>query len=342
MDSLEINCLSTIDEVNKNAWNEVVTSSSLGCIYHRYDWIKSIEQSKSYQPLHVTVYKNGSLTGIFPNFVKPIPKTPLKRLVSIGVGHGGPIFKSDKELSFDRVFKRIQKVSGKLVIGHSISTLSRDYVMMDSKLEDFSYQPKLSICRFVLDIDRSWESILNSMKKSRRREVVEARSRNYEIRHEPLDEESLRLFYQDYEQMMGRVGGDAHPFSFFLNISKNMPENIKIVAVKVEDEVAGRHMYLMDHEEGVIHHHFSAVTSDNFEYKPSELIHAHMIDNSDDKFTRYDFGGTAPDFTDGLFKYKKAYGGETVPVLSWRKSFSTLLTGLFKIGKKGYKLRQNM
>ena len=46
MSNLKVEIYDSINDINKNQWNNIVEQSNLGSFFHRYDWIKSIEHGR--------------------------------------------------------------------------------------------------------------------------------------------------------------------------------------------------------------------------------------------------------------------------------------------------------
>ena len=83
MTNLKVEVHDSILDINKNQWNNLVEQSKLGSFFHRYEWLKAIEDGMGLEPRHIVVTKDESLVGIFPNFIHSIPKIPLRKLFSV-------------------------------------------------------------------------------------------------------------------------------------------------------------------------------------------------------------------------------------------------------------------
>ncbi|MFB6186827.1 MAG: GNAT family N-acetyltransferase, partial [Halobacteriaceae archaeon] len=159
------------------------------------------------------------------------------------------------------------------------------------------------------------------MDKDRRYNIRKAREQEYTVSECSFDRETLEEFYDHYEHTIERVDGIQYPFSFFKALSEQLPESVRLYRAEVDGMVVGYHLYLFDELQSTIIHSFSGVKSTNFEYYPSELIHSYIISGEYNNYNTYDFGRTIADRGDGLFKYKREYGGDVLATPVWRRPF---------------------
>ena len=78
MNNLKVEIIDTISNINKNKWNNLVEQSKLGSFFHRYEWLKAIEDEMGLEPRHIVVTKDEYPIGVFPNFIQHrFDSTPL-------------------------------------------------------------------------------------------------------------------------------------------------------------------------------------------------------------------------------------------------------------------------
>ena len=337
MSYLKVEVHKNICEINKDHWNNLVEQSKLGSFFHRYEWLKSIEQGKKLEGNHIIVMKDRNIVGILPNFVIGIKKTPFNQLASTVPGFGGPIIIGSEKEVLDIMLKTVSKICRKNIISHCITTLDFSYVRYNHYLIKNGYIPNLNYCRFIIYLNKNIVDIKSEMDKSKKSNLKKAHSNDFIIKDEKLDENNLKDFYKVYIKVMEKVGGDAHPLQFFLTLKNNLQERMKMFGVFVKKKQVGRHLYFLDKEQSSLHHFFSAIEESNFKYHPSELLHEYAIKwGINNNYKRYDFGGTGSKFNDGLFKFKEEFGGQVVPTLTWEKGYSHFRWTLFKIGRYIY------
>ena len=83
MNNLKVEIIDAISNINKNKWNNLVEQSKLGSFFHRYEWLKAIEDELGLEPRHILVTKDENFVGVFSNFIQKIPKAPIRKLFSV-------------------------------------------------------------------------------------------------------------------------------------------------------------------------------------------------------------------------------------------------------------------
>lgn len=334
---MQVDVHRSIDEVDAAQWNHVASTADLGSVFHRVEWLRAVEAGVHNRAIHAVVQKDGNPIAIFPNFTVDIGPTPFRRLISATPGFGGPAVLTDERAALEVLFDAVRDTCGGRIITHFVKPSSVANVRYQRFLERRGYQPSVPSCRFMLDLTQGWETIHERMDGSRRRALRQGREQSHEVTHAPVEEATLQAFYRDYEQVMERVGGDAHAWAFFRRLSA-LEEHVKVLALSVGGEPAGRLLFLLDAERGTMHYLFSAVTRDHFEYNASELLHAAAIRWAiNQEYERYDFGETAPDFEDGLFTFKERFGGQIVPTLAWECGCAPVRWQAFRAARALYR-----
>lgn len=338
MTRLNVEVHNTISTISKNQWNNVVEQSRLGSFFHRYEWLKAIEDGIGLNPRHIMVLKSGAPIGVFPNFITKIENTPFSRLVSSSPGFGGPLISTDENEVIDLMFSSISNICSGSIISHLIKALDSAYIRYGQYLEGIGYKPNLKNTRFIIDLNEKWENIKSNVGRGKKRKIKNAYTQNFEVKDEEINSININQFYEIYKRAMGRVNGVIHPQSFFNNLERTLSKRVKIFSAIVDGVDVGKHLYFIDDEQFSLHHFFSAVDESNFKYYPSELLHAHAIQwGIENGYKYYDFGGTSAHFNNGLFKFKEEFGGKAVPTLTWEKSYSRLRWSLFRTGVYLYK-----
>jgi predicted N-acyltransferase len=337
----------TIDAVDTNQWNNLVTQSALGSVFQRTEWLRAMEQCLGHEARHVVVWDDENPAGLCPNFmttarvpdsVPDIGENLVRECVSTpSPGFGGPVIVRKEEETFDLLVDTIADSCGPSVLSHYIKTLDMGYARYARRLHASGYDPYIGNCRFRLPLWRDLEDIEAIMHKDRRRNIREARDTDSTVeRLEDPTGETLADFYADYQAAMDRVDGSVIPRAFFETIFETFPERVAVYAARHDGDAVGYHVYVRDEEQATIHHLFAAVRAENFEHYPSELIHDHVIrENHGGSYRWYDFGDTGARFDDGLFKYKEQYGGDVVPTIIWERGQSPVWP-LYSTARKRY------
>ncbi|QCS41942.1 GNAT family N-acetyltransferase [Natrinema versiforme] len=335
--SLDVRKHSSIKPVNRNQWNQVVTQSDQGSVFHRYEWLRAIEDGTSLEPRHLHVSKKGNPIAILPNFVHRVGSTPIRRLVSVSPGSGGPVAMTDEEAAVERLVEGVSHLCSGLVAFNQLRMTYPESVRYHDFLKERGYRLTVRRCRFTLDLTRQWDRLSSEMHSSRRRAIEQGHDQEYEIVDEVLSETTLSEFYDNFSSVMDRVEGDGLPRSFFRALGE-FPERVTVFSLRVDGDRRGMIMVLLDDDRSTLHYQFSGITEDHFEYNASELLHEHAIKwGIEHGYETYDFRGTDPDFRDGLFRFKERFGGKAKPMLWWERGHPTPALPALNAGRTIYR-----
>lgn len=340
MAALDSEVIESIDEVNENQWNNIVSQTDQSTSFHRTGWLRAIEDGLEYEARHVVVRKKGNPVAICPNFVIPIvlPFDPpidltqvgLAQLSSVSLGFGGPVISADRDRSFERLFDTIEAMAGWTTIVHRLRILDPGHVQYAQKLRARGYRPVLSTCRHWLDLT-DYQQITDEMEKERRNEIRTASQYEPEIVEEEVTRDAMREFYAEYRKTMERIGGRTLPLAFFNALADHFSEHIEIFTARVDGTSVGSHVYLRDEEQDSMHHFFSGVDEDHFEYSAPTVIHDYALRwGIENEYATYDFGETSSDYGDGLFKYKQKFGTQIEPVYEWERALAPIRWGAYR------------
>lgn len=348
MTELQQTILETVTDANPNQWNNVVEQSDLGCLFHRYEWLRACEEALDLQARHVVVSKGNNPVAVLPNFVKPIfvhrwhhltTRLPVRRLVSIEPGTGGPVVTGDEEASLELLFDGMSDVNEPGVLYHSVITNDPGYVRYGKQFAREGYEANLVNCRFLLDLRDDWDDIRENMHKSRRQGLRRAEDADVDVRVVDPTPTSIREMYDAYVANMARIDVTTFQFAFFERLYELLDDRLKLFVAEVDGEELGRQLCLLDDERAAVHYYFSGIpTAEALDYHPAEALHAAAIRWASDRgYDYYDFGATGSDFTDGVFRFKHRFGADPVPSLMWQAGRSRVGWPAFKLARSLYR-----
>ena len=368
MSELETTVHRSIEEVNRNQWNNIVVHSETGSVFHRHEWLLAVERGLDHEPYHVVVRKNGNPVGLFPNFlteldlpslsavgeqlsIDSIPESvwsaaddlswedspSIKRLVSITPGYGGPVLTTSEEAGMELVLDAVDDIDD-TVLNHTIKAKETAFVRYNKLLSKRGYEPVLLDCRFEVPLSADIEEIVDEMDKERRKALRDARERDHDVDVVDLDAETIPETYRRYLIDIDRVDGEPHPEAFFEAIAAELGDRATVFVATVDGEEVGRYVCLLDEECSTLHYFFSAIgDSDNFAANPAELLHVHAMEWAKERgYDYYDFGSTGSDFRDGTFRFKEKFSGRLIPTLQWERGSSRLLWPAYKLARNSY------
>lgn len=349
MSRKEVHVHDSIAEVDENQWNNLVAQSETGSVFQRTQWLRTVEEGFDSDPKHVVVTQDGNVMGACPNFeveielpeaLSRLSQFAPRKAVSARPGFGGPITTSMDASIIDPLFEGIDLAIDDGVAYHQLNLLDQTYLGWAAYFQDRGYVPSVKSCRFVVDLNRDFERVRDRMSKDRRYNLRKGEEQEYRVVDDDVNRGTVESFHEKYARAMDRVGAEPLPRRFFVQLAERLGDNVQMFSLEVDGTRAGTHLYLLDNDRGAVHHYASAVEESDFEYYPSELLHAHAIKwGSDHGFDQYDFGETPADFTDGLYRYKKQFGGEPVPTLAWERGLSKGRWHLFRLGRWYYRQR---
>lgn len=316
---MESRVLDSITDVNETRWNTYVEQSDRGSVYYRSGWLKAVEEGYGHEARHVVVEEDGDLRGFFPLFRTRIGSTPFYQIgPGDNVGSSAPFVISSEAEVFDRLMDRARSLCSGRTVLHTIVAPSSDYMRYSVPLDGRAYYPRLLTCRFVLDLDRSWDEITSAMDQKGRRAMRKAAENGCEVRERTLTDDVLRRYYAKYRRHMDRVGGSAFPFRFIQSLRDSFPERLKFFTVFHDDAPVGTFPVLLDETRSTINGHFSAVERSDFEHRPAATFLRYLIEwGSENGYRRLNFGDSKAWWGDGSFRYKSKFGGAIRPVLRW-------------------------
>lgn len=335
MNKLELSTHNSIADFSAGQWNNVVRPSDTGSIFQSYEWISAFESVTTATPRHLVVKKGNNPVGICPGFIKPVADTPIRRYSSAAAGFGGPIVVGDEGAVLDRLLEGVNKICGGRTIGHIIKSSSQSHLKYAQQLYNAGYRPDLRNCRFEIQLTEGWEKLLENMDSSKRRTITKIDSNKYA--KESTLEGNVSEFYPRYEANLKRVDGDGLSKSHLTAIAESCGDIIKMLTAYKGDEIIGQFVFLIDDIRNTIQHFLSGINPENFSANPAEVLHKQMIQwGIDEDYDTYDFGGTAADFDDGIFRFKSEFGGKIMPTVKWKKGHSRIVWSLYQAAKRQY------
>lgn len=325
--------LDSITEINANQWDNLVSQTDGGCIFHKTGWLRAIEDGTDVEAKHVVVQKKENPIAVCPNFVVDVPvpsglppvidRFVPQRLHSVTPGFGGPLIISNEDTALDLLFEAIGDVCGAGLVSHRMRVLDPALVRYAQPFVQRGYRPSLTNCRFLFDLGDGIEAIWESMDKERRKDIRDVKEHDPQIERTHLREEDVDDFYREYEKTMDRVGGVQYPRDFFRALADHLGDDVLVFTATVDGAVIGKHLCLVDETQDSVHYFFNGTDEQYFKYSPSPLLHDHTVRWAvDNGYDTYDFGSSNANYRNGVFTFKSKFGAEIEPVYSWEKGYA--------------------
>lgn len=352
MAELQADVIDTIRGENENQWNHVVEQSELGTLFHRYEWLLACEETLERGPRHVVVRKGNNPVGVFPNFRRPISvdglddwteQVPVKKLVSTNPGAGGPVILTDERAVLEQMVDALARTNAPDVLYHTVRTNELGHARYSKAFREAGYECRLPSCRFRLDLRTGWETIRANMHKSRRQGVQRAEDAGVEVRTAELDGEAMTKTHEQHATHMDRIGVDHRlPPAFLRRLRESLDDRVVVFVAECDGEEVGRYLHLLDDERSSITYYLAGIpTEAALDRHAPEALHAAAIRwGQDHGYDHYDFGETKVGLDSGVFQFKRRFGADLRPTLSWQKGFSRVGWTALKLARDLYQRRK--
>ncbi|WP_254273464.1 GNAT family N-acetyltransferase [Haloarcula marina] len=324
----------SITEVKRGEWNAIVAQQSrTGSVFERYEWLDAYERATGADARHVQVRKNGTLVGVHPTFVRPLPGTPFRFLGPAKPGTNGALIATDEDAVFAALADRMADLTGGRTIGHLLRPASGRSVRYATRLRDRNYYPSVRDCQFVLDTDRPWDAVESDLSQKKRRNLRKADEAGVTATDVPVTADSVDSFAERHAAHVARLDGDGASPELLRALHATIGDRLKLFRTAVDGDPAGELLAVCDDERDSLFLLFPAYDPTNFEHFPSEVLYRAAIKwGIDNGYATCNFGETTPDFEDGTFAFKTAFGGRAVPTLRWERIDSLVGRVLYLLG----------
>jgi CelD/BcsL family acetyltransferase involved in cellulose biosynthesis len=327
----------SITEVKQGEWNAIVAQQSrTGSVFERYEWLLATERATGWPGHHVQVRKGGTLVGVHPAFVRPLPGTPLRFLGPAMPGSNGALVATDEAAVFAAIADEMAAATGGRTIGHLLKPASSVSLRYTTRLQARGYVPSVRDCQFTLDIDRDWEAVAADLSQKKRRNLRKADEMGVTATERRVTEKRLRAFAHAHDAHMDRIDGDGTSRAFLQALLTTMGDRLKLFSARVDGDAAGELLAVVGHERDCLYLLFPAYDPEMFRYYPSEVLYRGAIQWGIDRgLATCNYGDTAPDLDDGTYVFKSDFGGRPVATLRWERIGSRAGRLVSRLGGEG-------
>jgi CelD/BcsL family acetyltransferase involved in cellulose biosynthesis len=202
-------------------------------------------------------------------------------------------------------------------------------------LRDRQYLPSVRDCRFVLDIDRPWDDVRQDLSGKKRRNLRKADEADVSATDVSPSPDAIAAFARNHGEHVRRLGGDGASPALLRALNSAAGDRLKLFRATVDGESAGELLAVCDDERDRLVLLLPAYDPENFRHFPSEVLYRAAIRwGIDAGYTTCDYGETTPDFDDGTYAFKSAFGGQARPTVRWERIRSVLGRVLYTLGSE--------
>jgi FemAB-related protein (PEP-CTERM system-associated) len=281
-----------------NSWDNYVYSNENATIYHKIGWKRIIEKTFNHSSHFLLAEKDGKICGILP-LVLMKSRIFGRSLISLPfIDHSGLIADTQEIAS--------------LLCGKAIELAQKfevDFLELRNQIE--IKHPSLITAshkvNFVLTLDPDpnflWKKVFH---ENIRNKVRKAIKHNLYVESGNSDH-FINNFYHVFSKNMRDLGTPVYPKKFFVNIAKELPQNMLIFLVYNEGQVIGGKLVLLFKD--TVHFIYHSSMREYARLAPNNLLYWEAIQYSCKHNYKYCNMGRS-NKNSGPFYFKKQWGGE--------------------------------
>lgn len=230
---------------DKAVWDKFVDDSPYGMLFHKWDFLKTIEKHTGDALLPYAVYKGEELICIFPLFIRkymgmkmifsPPPRTGVPNLGFVMKGTYDGMRQRKKETYINTVMDEIDEEIKKLAPNYiSIVTVSKFNDIRPFKWHAYDVNVVFS---YVIDLTRSLDEIWNGFDINCRKNIK--LSETYPLkRKESTDVNKFYDMMSDRYRQQGLKFPIVSP-EYLKDLIEAYPQNLKLYFLYNEEEIVG-------------------------------------------------------------------------------------------------------
>ena len=333
--------LEKLGEENSELWDALNTISPDGSLYHSLKWKKIAEQRSGVPLQYYLLLKNEEVVGLFPlqehtiyGFRGLVPAGDPLTLHAVLRDYHDPFVMWQVIEEFRSVHRDWSKISFVCLasLRSELFQSTTSYPVFPYPFSHFEGEGEMVLDLVKTPPDAIWNSFSN--RKGQRKYIRRFETDGFGIT-DVRSEDELRLFYTYYEENMCRIGGNHLSFSYFLELLRSMPDQVRITLLSKGPLVAGGAFNLLDPVRRRVHGVFLSQNRDlPTKYSPSYYLYWDSIRWAwENGYRQYTLGREyAHEMVESNPRYrlKRDFGAEFEPV----HSRLVPMTTIFSIGAR--------
>jgi hypothetical protein len=307
-----------LNDDNAGKWEEFNTNSSEGSFYHTLKWKKIIENIATIRTHYYLLFKNNSISGIFPFVERNIPF--FKGLIPVPDPiHLNAIIRDYRDPSvIDYVIKELQLINKnqKKISFICFSTLREEVI---HNIKDYPMYPFSNEGNMILNVKESppqkiWDGF--SAKKGQRKFIRRFDETGFSVA-EINSHDDLKLLYKYYQENINFIGGTLHPFSHFLDLWNTFSSGeLRMTLLSKNSTVAGGLLSFNFKPQKTVYLHYLSLNRNlPGTYHPSYYLFWEAINWAwNNTYEKVSFGSQQLDENNTRYRVKHEFGANFEPV----------------------------
>ena len=281
-----------LERREEKEWDAYVLKHPNSTFFHQIGWRNVVQGTYKHKPIYLVAKEDGNIKGILPLFLMKSVVFSTK-LVSVPFAPYSGVCADD-----EMVEKMLIEEAVRVAEEYDVDYLE----LRQFNKKDAEFVTNDAYVTLILKLNRNYEVIWNTFRKSMRRYVRKAVENDLKV---TINSKNLKDFYNIYTNAMRNLGTPAHSAAFFRNILIEFPKNLNIATIEYKDRVIST-IFLLYFKDTVIYG-WGASLREYLELSPNYLLFWEIIKYSCEKgFNFFDFGRSLPDT--GVFLFKKGWG----------------------------------
>ncbi|MCF2947744.1 FemAB family PEP-CTERM system-associated protein [Paraglaciecola aquimarina] len=288
-------------------WDTYVESHKYATPYHRFAWLKSVEQAYQHNNVSLLAYDQDEVVGVLPciKMQRPLAKSKYCSLPFCDLGYG----LADN----DDILKALQAQAKQ-----SLDNIGGNIFEYRDSQQDFtdSCAPGAKV-RMLLPLPDTAEELMASFKSKLRSQVrkSEKNGLTFTIAN---NQKQINDFYNIFSINMRKLGSPVHAKQWFESLFKNYADNIFLSVVYTGDIAIGAGVIIRNKYSMAIP--WASTVADYNKLAPNMMLYWSLLKHSCDLGCKeFDFGRSS--FGEGTFKFKQQWGAKA-KALSWSNLMS--------------------
>lgn len=276
-------------------------------IYHSIEWLllnKDLQEGE----IHCILLEDGKNCAFFPLIKRNIKNTTYFDLIT-PYGYGGVAFQKNTDSNFkEKVF---EELNGHLSTTNCISVFLRLHPLLN-KGGVWGGAIFENGTTLAIKLDKPYPEIYSKYSSGHKYDLKKTKKNENICVIDDNDFLYFDEFIEIYLETMRYL--DASDFYFFnkeyfYTMKEILAENLKLVVVKLEDQIIGATLFMLHN--GIIQYHLSGTTIDGRKFQPSKLILDYIVNwGISHNFTFLHLGGGVGGQKDALYKFKKGFAAD--------------------------------